>query len=152
MSDIVSIKTRSRMMSGIGEKNTHPELVVRSLLHGAGFRYRVHYKSLPGKPDLVLPKYRALILVNGCFWHGHECDLFKWPSTRPDFWRSKIHATQARDRENIAIYEASGWRSLVVWECAIKGRMRLANDELLLKISSWLKFGCKRASISAKSG
>ncbi len=147
MSDIVSRKTRSLMMAGIRGKNTNPELLVRRLLHGAGFRYRLHYSELPGKPDLVLPKYRAVILVNGCFWHGHDCHLFKWPTTRPEFWRSKINATKLRDRSNLTVYKSSNWRSLVVWECAIKGPSRLSNEELVNRMSSWLMHGCMLSSI-----
>ncbi len=90
MPDVVSRAKRGEMMSGIRGKNTKPELVIRSALHRAGYRFRLHTRSLPGKPDLVLPKYRAAIFVNGCFWHGHDCHLFKWPGTRKDFWRAKI--------------------------------------------------------------
>ena len=90
MADVVDRKTRSRMMSGIRGKNTRPELLIRKGLHARGFRFRLHDKRLPGKPDLVLPKYSAVIFVHGCFWHGHDCHLFKWPQSRREFWRKKI--------------------------------------------------------------
>lgn len=86
MADIVSSATRSRMMSGIRGRNTKPEIVIRSLLHRLGFRFRLHVRELPGNPDIVLPRHHAVVFVHGCFWHGHDCPLFKWPETRPDFW------------------------------------------------------------------
>lgn len=90
MIDIVDTATRSRMMAGIKGKNTKPEKLVRSLLHRQGFLFRLNVRELPGKPDIVLPRYRAVIFVNGCFWHGHDCFSFKWPKTRTDFWQHKI--------------------------------------------------------------
>ena len=90
MVDVVDLATRSRMMAGIKGKNTKPEKLVRSLLHRQGFRFRLNVRELPGKPDIVLPRYHAVIFVNGCFWHGHECARSKWPKSRTDFWRNKI--------------------------------------------------------------
>lgn len=90
MADVVTPEKRSKMMSGIQGKNTKPELTIRKGLHALGFRYRLHGKTLPGKPDLVFPKYKAVIFIHGCFWHAHHCHLFKWPSTRVDFWQEKI--------------------------------------------------------------
>jgi DNA mismatch endonuclease (patch repair protein) len=101
MTDIVDSKTRSRMMSGIKGKNTKPEILIRSLLHRNGFRFRIHEKNLPGKPDIVLKRYQAVIFVHGCFWHRHLCHLFKWPKTRPDFWRDKINKNVINDQNNI---------------------------------------------------
>lgn len=98
MVDIVDVSTRSRMMAGIKNRNTKPEILIRKLLHKKGFRFRLHVKDLPGKPDIVLPKYKALIFVNGCFWHGHiNCHLFKLPATRTEFWQAKITRNQAND-------------------------------------------------------
>lgn len=118
-------------MSSIRGKDTRPELLIRKALHKRGFRYRLHCKDLPGKPDLCFPKHRAVIFVHGCFWHGHDCHLFKWPSTRPEFWRSKI----ARNRETDAAARdkllTEGWRVGVVWECALKGRARLPFDAVI---------------------
>lgn len=138
MPDVVDKKTRSRMMSGIQGKNTRPELLIRKMLHKAGFRYRLHSKELPGKPDIVLPKYRAVVLVNGCFWHGHGCHLFKWPSTRKEWWETKIYRTIEKDEENLAALQASGWRTAIVWECAIKGRTRLNLDTIANSLFTWL--------------
>lgn len=120
MADIVDKATRSRMMSGIRGKDTKPEMIVRRALHRAGFRYRLHAKDLPGKPDIVLPKYRTVIFVHGCFWHMHNCKFFKWPKTRPDFWREKISKNVERDREYLSVLENLGWSPIVIWECECK--------------------------------
>ena len=121
MADVVDSATRSRMMSGIRGRNTKPERVIRSLLHREGFRFRLHARDLPGKPDLILPRYNAAIFVNGCFWHGHDCRLFKWPGTRIEFWRMKIGRNQANDAKvRLALREA-GWRVGTIWECALRG-------------------------------
>jgi DNA mismatch endonuclease (patch repair protein) len=139
MADIVSPEKRSLMMSGIGPKNTRPEMIVRKGLHSKGFRYRLHVKSLPGKPDVVLPKYHAVIFVNGCFWHGHDCHLFKWPSTREEFWRDKINRNHQIDVQARAALFAAEWRVGVVWECAVKGTTRLPVDELIGQLYDWLR-------------
>ena len=139
------------MMSGIRGKDTLPELLVRKMLHGLGFRYRLHGKDIPGKPDLVLPKYSALIQIQGCFWHGHDCHLFKLPATRTDFWREKVRINVARDRKNSAACHELGWRSLVVWECAIKGKTRLPPDELAAVMQSWLLYDSQDAEITGRS-
>lgn len=111
------------MMAGIRAKNTKPEIAVRKLLHGLGFRFRLHRKDLPGKPDIVLPKWRVAIFVHGCFWHGHNnCRLFRFPKSRPEFWETKIGANIARDKIDSARLAETGWRVLQIWECALKGR------------------------------
>lgn len=135
-------------MSGIRGKNTKPELLIRSALHRKGFRFRLHYGELPGKPDLVFPKYRALVLINGCFWHGHDCHLFKWPGTREEFWRGKISSNQIRDAKNVSEYGDRGWRVMVIWECALKGRTRRASDEVVAEIAGWLMSGPGNAEVS----
>lgn len=122
--DVVSAQTRSRMMAGIRGKNTKPELVLRRALHGLGLRYRLHGLDMPGRPDLVFPKYRAAVFVHGCFWHAHGCPLFKWPATRPDFWRKKIGGNRERDERVRKLLLDAGWRVIEVWECALKGRRR----------------------------
>ena len=114
--DIVSPNVRSRMMSGIKGKNTVPEMLVRSVAHRLGLRFRLHGK-LPGRPDLVFPKHRSVILVHGCFWHRHDCGLAAIPKTRTDFWMTKFAGNQDRDRRNRALLEDMGWRVLEVWEC-----------------------------------
>lgn len=121
MADVVDSRTRSRMMSGIRSKNTKPELIIRQALHHLGFRYRLHSPDLPGKPDLVLKKYNAIIFVHGCFWHKHNCHLFKWPKTRPDFWKKKIERNQKKDAESIEALRERNWRICIVWECSVKG-------------------------------
>ncbi|MEE2565464.1 very short patch repair endonuclease [Hyphobacterium marinum] len=122
MTDIVSAKVRSRMMSGIRGKDTKPEMIVRRGLHARGFRFRLHDKRLPGKPDLVLPKYRTVIFVHGCFWHRHDCKYFKWPATRPEFWHNKIRGNVERDKKHIKELDALGWQVLFVWECELKSK------------------------------
>ena len=124
MVDVVDSSTRSRMMSGIRAKNTRPEIFLRKGLHALGFRFRLHVKDIYGKPDIVLPKYRALIMVHGCFWHGHNCRYFKLPATNTVFWRSKIEGNSQRDRHNLERQLAAGWRCLVVWECAVRACQR----------------------------
>jgi DNA mismatch endonuclease (patch repair protein) len=138
MVDIVDSATRSRMMSGIRGRNTKPEILIRSLLHGRGFRFRLDARDLPGRPDIVLPRYRAVILVHGCFWHGHDCHLFKWPQTRPEFWRDKIGRNRTNDDKVQAALLASGWRVGVVWECALRGANRDV-ERVLQRLVEWLK-------------
>lgn len=139
MADVVSREVRSRMMSGIRGKNTKPELLVRKGLHRLGFRYRLHVKSLPGKPDLVFPRFRAVIFVHGCFWHGHDCHLFKWPQTRREFWKAKIERNSAVDRAATLALRDKGWRDGVIWECAIKGRHRLPFETVIQRSIDWLE-------------
>jgi DNA mismatch endonuclease, patch repair protein len=127
------------MMSGIRGKNTQPELAIRRGLHALGFRFRLHAKDVPGKPDLILPRYKAAIFVNGCFWHHHDCHLFKMPSTRQEFWSQKIARNVERDAIVRGQLTTQGWRSLVVWECALKGRTRLALYEVTGRIAQWLR-------------
>lgn len=127
------------MMSGIRSTNTRPELIIRRGLHAMGFRYRLHASGLPGKPDLVFPRYGAVIFVHGCFWHGHGCHLFKWPSSRTDFWKQKISRNQVVDARNEAAVAEKGWRYAVVWECALKGRYRQPQPDVIRKCAGWLR-------------
>lgn len=122
--DVLTPEQRRLVMSRIRGKDTKPEMLMRRGLHGQGLRYRLHGKGIPGKPDMVFPKYRTVLLVHGCFWHGHGCSLFKWPKTRAAFWKDKIDRNMARDRQALAALKADGWRVLVVWECALKGRQK----------------------------
>ena len=126
-------------MSRIRGKDTKPELLLRSSLHRLGFRFRLHDRKLPGKPDMVFPRYRAVILAHGCFWHGHECHLFKWPSTRKEFWRNKITRNQEVDERNIRQLRELGWRVCIVWECALKGKYRIPIEEVLDTCVRWLR-------------
>ncbi|MCF6217065.1 MAG: very short patch repair endonuclease [Emcibacter sp.] len=138
MTDVVTSKKRSEMMTGIKGKDTRPEMIIRRALFREGFRYRLHDKKLPGKPDLVLRKYNAVIFINGCFWHGHSCHLFKWPKSRPEFWRNKISGNKARDARNIDNLTKSGWRILTIWECALKGKHRRSLDDIISGASDFL--------------
>jgi len=140
MTDVVDSATRSRMMSGIRGRNTKPEILIRSLLHRHGFRFRLHARDLPGKPDIVLPRYHAVIFVHGCFWHGHDCPLFKWPGTRPDFWRDKIGQNRANDHKAREALLASEWRVAIVWECAIRGASK-NTKAVAHSLADWLQ-GC----------
>lgn len=139
MPDVVDQETRSRMMSGIRGEDTRPELAIRRALHAKGFRFRLHASDIPGKPDLVLPKFHAAIFVNGCFWHRHDCHLFRMPSTRTEFWSEKIERNVRRDELVREQLQDAGWRFLIVWECALKGRTRLGIDEVITRIIDWLR-------------
>lgn len=136
--DVHDRSTRSRNMAAIKGKNTKPELLIRRALHQEGFRFRLHRKNLAGRPDLVLSKHNAVIFINGCFWHGHECPMFHWPSTRPEFWREKISKTRVRDQENLSILQDMGLRTAIVWECALTGRLRLNLQDTVSMLSQWL--------------
>lgn len=127
------------MMAGIKGKNTKPELILRKGLHAAGFRFRIHVADLLGKPDIVLPRFRAVIFAHGCFWHGHDCHLFKMPSTRTEFWQAKIDRNREVDTRNRSQLTDAGWRQAVIWECALKGRTRLAHDEVIDRCVQWLQ-------------
>ena len=145
--DIVDAATRSRMMAGIRGKDTKPELVVRRGLHALGFRYRLHDRRLPGKPDIVLPRWRAAIHINGCFWHGHHCALFRWPRTRQEFWRSKIERNVQRDHDVDAALDRAGWRVLTVWECALKGPGRIGAEAVVKGSADWLRSDARTGEI-----
>jgi len=150
--DVVDSITRSRMMSGIRGTNTRPELLIRRGLHCRGFRYRLHDRKLPGKPDMAFAAFRSVIFVNGCFWHGHECHLFKWPATREEFWRQKICRNRDKDRENREALRSAGWRILTIWECAMKGRYRRSIDNVHNLAAEWLRSGVGDSEISNLEG
>ena len=135
MADVHSKQTRSYNMSRIRAKNTKPEMLVRRFLFAHGFRYRLHDKKLPGKPDIVLPKYKIVIFVNGCFWHGHEgCKYFVLPKTREEWWREKITGTMERDKISLASLTSLGWEVILIWECQLKkGELITTLSSLLLK-------------------
>lgn len=121
MADTVSKKRRSEIMSSVRSSNTEPELIIRKFLFNQGFRYRINDKSLPGKPDIKLTKYKCVILINGCFWHGHEnCRIYVMPKTNQDFWKKKILRNVERDRNNIEALRSMGWRVIVIWECELR--------------------------------
>jgi len=119
MADTLTLAQRSERMSRIRGKDTKPELLVRSHLHRAGLRFRLHDRDLPGRPDLVLPKYATVVFVEGCFWHGHHCQKGRIPATNSTFWASKIATNKARDQRNHRALRRAGWRVLRVWECQL---------------------------------
>ncbi|WP_153111197.1 very short patch repair endonuclease [Propionivibrio limicola] len=127
MVDVVDEETRSRMMAGIRGKDTKPELLVRRYLHGRGLRFRLHVANLPGKPDMVFPKYRTVVFVHGCFWHRHrDCKYATTPATRSDFWANKFRENLNRDQYQFNALRELGWKVLVVWECELReGTSRL---------------------------
>ncbi|MEO8402971.1 MAG: DNA mismatch endonuclease Vsr [Chitinophagaceae bacterium] len=121
MADVHDKKTRSYNMSRIRAKDTKPEMLVRRFLHAQGFRYKLHDKTLPGKPDLVLPKYKTVIFIHGCFWHGHEgCRYYVVPKTRTEWWLNKINGNKANDEKAILALEKGNWRIFTLWECDLK--------------------------------
>lgn len=131
--DVHDKETRSYNMSCIKGKNTKPEEMVRKFLFSKGFRYRKNDKRLPGSPDIVLPKYKTVIFVNGCFWHGHEgCKYFVWPKSNEEFWKNKIKTNIERDNKKIEQLEELGWKVIIVWECELKKDVFLTSMEKLL--------------------
>jgi len=137
MVDTVTNKRRSEIMASIGQKDTKPELVVRSFLHRKGLRYRLHAKDLPGKPDLVFPRFKTALFVNGCFWHGHQnqnCKLARTPKSNVDFWVNKIQTNRERDHKNWAHLKKLGWAVIVIWECELSTPDRL--NEIFTELTS----------------
>lgn len=127
------------MMAGIRGTNTKPELAIRRGLHAMGLRFRLHAKDVPGRPDLVLPRFRAAVFIHGCFWHGHDCGLFRMPGTRREFWEAKIARNRDRDIEVASALEGIGWRRLTIWECAIRGRSSIGLVETLQQSARWIR-------------
>jgi len=139
VADIVDPATRSRMMAGIRGRDTKIEIGVRKALHARGLRYRTDVRSLPGRPDIVLPRWRVAIFVHGCFWHRHDCGLGRLPATRADFWREKLDGNAARDARNHAALLASGWRVATLWECALRGRGPQVLEQLADRLAEWIR-------------
>lgn len=137
MADVVDAATRSRMMAGIRGRDTRPEWLIRRGLHKLGFRYRLHVRKLPGHPDLVLAKHHAVVFIHGCFWHGHDCPMFKWPKTREDFWRTKIEGNRSRDTHTVDALTGAGWRVAIVWECALRKGTR-GSGEVVERLAAWM--------------
>ncbi|MEY8760288.1 very short patch repair endonuclease [Chryseobacterium tongliaoense] len=126
MADIFDHKKRSEIMSKIAGKETKPEILIRKQLFAKGFRYRKNVKELPGKPDIVLPKYKTVIFINGCFWHGHSCKKAVLPSTRTEFWSDKIAKNKERDLKNYQKLHNDGWNIIVVWQCEMSNKLQLS--------------------------
>lgn len=141
MADIISPEQRSALMSRIRGKNTGIELEVRKGLHTLGFRYRLGGAGLPGRPDIVLPRYRTVVFVHGCFWHGHDCHLFRWPKSRPEFWKEKITANQERDRRSLGKLKDLGWKVETIWECELRGRSPAQRAEVILALAERIRKG-----------
>jgi DNA mismatch endonuclease (patch repair protein) len=140
------------MMAGIRGKNTRPEIALRKALHRRGFRYGLHSKDVPGKPDMVFRSRRAVIFVHGCFWHGHDCPFFRLPSTRPDFWENKINTNRMRDAIVSEKLRTAGWRQLVIWECATRGGGESALEDVADRAATWLRSDRKTGEIRGQHG
>lgn len=136
--DTVDRQTRSRIMASVGQKNTGAETLLRSALHKAGFRFRLHVPDLPGRPDIVLPKYKTAIFVHGCYWHSHGCYKSTKPKTRRAFWNAKFCANQERDARNLKQLREAGWRVLTVWECALMGKIAKPLTDITAAVDRWL--------------
>lgn len=150
MTDVLTRQQRSLCMSRIRGTNTKPEQSVRKALFAKGFRYRLHVRALPGKPDLVLRRYHACVFVHGCFWHGHTCSLFRWPGTNTGFWETKIETNRRNDDRNVAALLEHGWRVLVIWECALKGKDRSSIEAITAKTIRWLESQRKHLEIRGR--
>lgn len=138
MGDVHDPETRSRNMAAVRSRDTKPEMMIRTALHASGLRYRLNVRDLPGKPDIVLPRHSAVVFVHGCFWHRHECDLFRWPESRTEFWRDKLDGNAARDIAAAEALEKAGWRRAVIWECALKGRKKPDFQNTMQRLIAWI--------------
>lgn len=150
--DTVDKAMRSRMMAAIRSEDTKPEVVLRRCLFRLGYRYRLHQRALPGKPDIVFPKYQAVVFVNGCFWHNHECQHVKMPATRRRWWRKKLEWNRKRDVAALKVLHGMGWRTLVVWECSIRRKKDpdAAIRKVADRVSRFLRSERKMAVISGR--
>lgn len=147
MPDKISKETRSKIMAAIKGRNTKPEMIVRQGLFRRGYRYKLYSNSLAGKPDLVFPKYGAVIFINGCFWHGHKCSLFQEPQTNQLYWKTKISANKKRDAKAIKALLCDEWRVLVLWECALYRKQSAEIEIVLDEIEKWLHSSNVKLSI-----
>jgi DNA mismatch endonuclease (patch repair protein) len=135
------------MMAGIRGRDTRLEVRIRTALHALGFRYRLHDRHIPGRPDIVLPRFRAAVFVHGCFWHGHDCELFRMPASQTEFWQTKINSNRERDSRVRQEIGALGWRQLVIWECAVRGRTRMDFAEAVSRAADWITGDAKSGEI-----
>jgi DNA mismatch endonuclease, patch repair protein len=141
MADVLTPEQRHLNMANIRGRDTKPEMTVRRALHVRGLRYRLHDRSLPGRPDLVFPRHRTVVFVHGCFWHMHGCALSKLPATREAFWRKKLEANVKRDRRAMDVLRSDGWRVLIIWECALRGPRRQDEKVIFDSIASYIREG-----------
>lgn len=139
MTDVHDAAARSRNMAAVRSRDTKPELMIRRALHAAGLRYRLDVRSLPGRPDIVLPRHRAAVFVHGCFWHRHECEMFRWPESRAEFWREKLDGNAARDERAAQALNEAGWRRAVIWECGLRGRKKLEFQDAMQQLIAWIR-------------
>lgn len=139
MADVLSPEQRRLNMSRIRGRDTKPEMLVRRGLHSRGLRYKLHDRTLPGRPDLVFPKYRTVLFVHGCFWHAHGCALSKLPTTRRAFWLKKLEGNAARDSKAVTELLSGNWRVLVIWECALRGNSRSPLEEVLERADHFIR-------------
>ncbi|MBR1247501.1 DNA mismatch endonuclease Vsr [Bradyrhizobium sp. AUGA SZCCT0169] len=138
MADVLTPAQRHLNMSRIRGQDTKPEKLLRKGLHSRGLRYRLHVRTLPGRPDLVFPRFRAVIQVHGCFWHGHHCPMFKMPATRTEFWIKKLNGNRDRDQKTLRSLRQDNWRVLTIWECSLRGPARRTPDEVVRFCQSFL--------------
>ena len=141
LADVLTPEQRRLNMSRIQGTDTKPEILLRRALHRCGLRYRLYSRDLPGRPDLVFPRYRAVVFVHGCFWHGHCCPAFRWPKGNSMFWQRKIKRNIERDWQTRQNLLAQGWRVMTVWECAFRGRRRMSADVVASAVADWLEHG-----------
>ena len=139
-------------MARVKGRDTKPEMLIRRALHARGFRYRLHVRDLPGRPDIVLPKHRAAILIHGCFWHAHGCRLFKKPGTRPEFWEEKLAQNRARDARDLRLLQEDGWRTLTIWECSFRGKGAAALGRVADDAARWLVSDQRDGEIADANG
>lgn len=150
--DTVDSRTRSRIMASVGQKNTGVELLFRKALHRIGLRYRIHDRSKPGSPDLVLAKFNAVVFVHGCYWHSHGCHRSTVPQSRREFWSAKFESNRQRDQKNTEALTEAGWRVLTVWECALRGKTALPASDVASLVEDWLNSTETVAEITGAMG
>lgn len=150
MADVHDKATRSKNMRAIGTRDTAIEQRLAALLTDLGLAFHVQDATLPGRPDFVIDDYHCVVFTHGCFWHHHNCYLFKVPATRTDFWLAKIGQNVARDRRDLTQLRADGWRVLVVWECALRGRQKLSDERLSVRLEEWICGGGEAAQIDTQ--
>ncbi len=146
--DIVSKETRSRIMARVGQKDTGPEILLRSALHRTGLRYRLHDRTLPGSPDLVFPRFRSAVFIHGCYWHSHGCHRSTVPKSRREFWEEKFRANRRRDARDAALLRERGWRVMIVWECALIGKHASEPKNVAERVRVWLAGVEERGEVS----
>lgn len=150
--DTVDRQTRSRIMASVGQKDTGAELLLRSAIHKIGLRYRLHDRSLPGRPDLVFPRFHAVVFVHGCYWHSHGCYRSTIPKSRHDFWGEKFRANKSRDDRNADSLVKHGWRVMTVWECALRGKTAKSSSCIAQTVKTWLESSDNTGDIAGVAG